>query len=70
MLQEVCQSALVLVLVDRTDLLCDIEACHMLREIVFADVVGQSVVQMTNLHLAIHGDRWHLLCRRWCCTQQ
>ena len=63
-LQKVSQTALVIILIDRTHFLSDVETCHMLRESIMTNVVGQSIVEMAYLHILVHWDRRHLLCRR------
>ena len=62
-LEEVSQTALIIVLIDRTHFLGDVEAGYMLRITVVANVVSQSIVEMTNLHILIHRNGRHL-CHR------
>lgn len=60
-LQEVSQTALVVVFVDRAYFLCDVEAGYMLRETVVSDVISQTIVQMAYSHIFVYRDRWHHL---------
>ena len=59
-LQEVSQSALVLVLLNGTHALCDVEVGHVLGPVVLADIVGQTVVQLTDSHVFVNWNRRHL----------
>ena len=63
-LQEVGQSTLVFVLLDRAHALGDVEVGHVLGPVVLADVVGQTIVQLTDFHVLVDGDgrHLHLLC--------
>ena len=61
MLQEVGQSALVLLLVDGAHALGDVEVGHVLGVIVVADVVGKPVVELAHPYLLVLGDGRHLL---------
>ena len=63
-LQKVSQTALVVILIDRTHFLSDVETSHMLRESIMTNVVGQAILKMTDLHILVHWDRRHLLCHR------
>ena len=63
-LQEVGQTALVFVFLDRAHALGDVEVGHVLGPVVLADVVGQTIVQLTDFHVLVDGDgrHLHLLC--------
>ena len=61
-LQEVSQTTLVVVLINRTNLLCNVETCYMLREIVVTNVVGKAVVKVTDSHILVNRNLRHLLC--------
>ena len=62
MLQEVRQTTLVVVLLNRTHLLGDIELSTLFWPRVVTDIIGQSVIQLTNAHCGVNGDVRHLLC--------
>ena len=62
-LQEMGEAALVLVFKDGTDLLGDVEMRLVLRLLVVADVIGQSVLQMADADIRIDRNRRHLLGR-------
>ena len=62
-LQEVSQSALVFILLDRSHFLCDVELSPVFRPVVVTDVISQSVVQFTNPHVFVNWKLWHLLRR-------
>ena len=53
--QEVGQSALVFVLLQRAYLLCNVEVGTVLRPVVVADEVSQSVAELANPHSSVHG---------------
>ena len=59
-LEEVGQSALVFLLLNGAHALCDVEVSHVLRVLVVADVVRQSVVKFADAHLIVNGNGWHL----------
>ena len=61
-LQEVGQSALVVILLDGAHTLGDVELCTLLRPGMVADVVGQSVIQFANADVRIYRNVRHLLC--------
>ena len=61
MFEEVRQTALRFVFQDGAHFLGDIEIGLALRLFVVPDVIGQSVVEFTDLHVRIHRDRRHLL---------
>ena len=60
MLQEVSQTALAVLLLDSSHTLSDVEVSHMLGILVVTDVIGQSVVQFTDLNGGVYGDGRHL----------
>ena len=60
-LQQVCQTALALLLLHRAHLLGDVVVGHLLGVVVVADVVGQSVVELTHAHILVLRQR-HVLC--------
>ena len=62
-LQEVGQPSLLVVLLDGTDPLCDVEVGYMLRPFVVKDVIGQAVAELSLSHVLVHGNRPHLLRR-------
>ena len=62
MLQEMRQTSLVVVLLNRTHLLGDIELSTLFWPRVVTDIIGQSVIQLTNAHCGVNGDVRHLLC--------
>ena len=57
MFEEVRQTALVVVFLHRTHLLCNVEVHLSFRFLVVADVVGQSVGKFSHTHLFVHGER-------------
>ena len=67
-LQEMGQTALVLVFQDGAHFLGDVEIGLPLRLLIVPDVVGQSVVKLADAHLRIDRDRRHLLgrCKNAC----
>ena len=58
-LQEVCQTALALFFLNGTHLLRDVEEGLVLRFLIVAEVVRQSVVETADAHFLIHGQRLH-----------
>ena len=52
-LEEVSQTALVIILIDRTHFLCDVETGYMLRITVVTNVVSQSIIKTTYLHILV-----------------
>jgi len=60
--QEVCKSSLVFVLLQRANFLCNVEIGTVLRPVVVADVVSQSVAELTDPYSCVHGYShvWHL----------
>ncbi len=61
-LEEVSETALGVVFLNRTYLLSDVEVCLVLGFLIVADVVGQAVVEFANLHCRVNGKWGHLLC--------
>ena len=61
MLQEVSETALALLFLNRTHFLCDIEEGLVLRLFVVTDVIGQTVVEVTYAHFLIYRKRLHQL---------
>ena len=61
-LKEVCQTALTLFFLYCTDLLCNVEVGLVLGLFVVADVVGEPIVELADLHRGVDGERGHLLC--------
>ena len=59
--QEVGESALALLLLNGTHLLCDVEVGAVLRPVVVTNVVGQPVVELSDAYGLIHRDGRHLL---------
>ena len=68
MLQEVGQSALVVILLNRTYALGNIELGTLFWPCIMTDVISQSVVQLTDFYIGVYGDGRHLLCHRCCYT--
>ena len=68
-LEEVSQTTLVLVLLNGAYTLCNVEVGYMLRPLVVADVVGQTVGQLADAHVLVDGDRRHLLRCSHCCHE-
>ena len=66
MLEEVSQTALVVVLLDRAHALSDVEVGLVLRPVVVTDVISKSVVQFSDAHLVVLRDRRQLLCHQCC----
>ena len=62
MLKEVGQTALTFLFLNRADLLRNVEIGAMLRPVVVTDVVGQSVVEFSDAHGRVEGNRRHHLC--------
>ena len=69
-LQEVSQTALVVVLLDRADTLGDVELSTFLGPVVMTDVVGEPVVELTNADVFVDGQRHHHLCHGYLGHQQ
>ena len=69
-LQEVSQTTLVVILIDGTHLLCNVETSYMLREIVVTNVIGQDIVEVTDSHILVNRYLWHLLCHHTTCSKQ
>lgn len=69
-LQEVGQSALVVILLDGADLLCNVELGTILGPVVVTDVIRQSIVQFTDANIGVNGNCWHLLCHHCYTTGQ
>ena len=69
-LQEVSQTTLVVILIDGTHLLCNVETSYMLREIVVTNVIGQAIVEVTDSHILVNRYLWHLLCHHTTCSKQ
>ena len=65
-LQEVGQTALLVVLLYGAHALCEVDLGPLLRPGIVTDVVGQSVVEPAHAHVFVDGDGGHLL-RRCCC---
>ena len=61
-LQEMSQTALVIVLLNTSHTLCNVEVGHILRPVVFTDVISQTIVQLSHFHVFVNGNGWHLLC--------
>ena len=61
-LQEMGQTALVLVLLNGAHTLSNVEIGHMLRPLVVPDVVGQSVWQLAYAHILVDRYLSHVLC--------
>ena len=60
-LQQMRQTTLVLVLVNRTHLLGNVEVGHMLRIAIVTNVVCQAVIQFSHAHLLVlRNCRHHL----------
>ena len=57
------EAALFLILEDGAHFLGNVEIGLSLRLLIVPDVIGQTVVEFSDLHVGIHGDRRHLLCR-------
>ena len=69
-LQEMGQSALVVILLNRTHLLGNVELGTVLRPVVVTDVISQSVVEFTDAYIGVNRNRRHLLCHHHCTTGQ
>ena len=69
-LKEVSETALRLLLLNRAHLLCDVELRTVFGPCVVTDIIRQTIVQLTDFHVLIHGDRRHLLCHSDYCKQQ
>ncbi len=59
--KEMRQTVLVILLQHGSDRLRNVELAALFGVLVVADVVGQSVVQMTDAHAVLHGKRLCLL---------
>ena len=72
MFQKMSQATLLIILLNGTDTLSDIEFCTLLGPCIVTDIIRQTVVQLSNLHIGVNGNRWHLLRHRGCrcCYQQ
>ena len=60
-LQQVGETALALLFLHRAHLLCDVVVGYFLGIVVVADVVGESVVELTHAHVLIL-RQCHVLC--------
>ena len=71
MLEKVSQSALVLLLLNRTHLLCNIEIAALFGPFVMTNVISKAVRQSTRLYSRVKGNIGHLLCMNThhCCKQ-
>ena len=61
--QEVGKTALVVLFLYGTYFLGNIEIGSVSRKTVFTDVIGQSVVQLSDTDIFVDRDRRHLLCK-------
>ena len=68
--EEVSQTTLRLFLLDSAHLLCDVEVGTILRPVVVADVVGQTIVQLANHYVGVSRNGWHLLCLSKSCEER
>ena len=59
---------LVVILLNRANALCNIELGTLFRPSIMADVISQSIIQLSYFYIRIHGNGRHLLCHRGCCT--
>ena len=59
-LQEVSQTTLVVVLLNRAHTLGNVELGTVFGPCVVTDVISQSVVQLTDTHVGVHRNRRHL----------
>ena len=57
MFQEMSQSALTLLLLHGTHLLCYVEVCTLLRPLVVTDIISESIRQDTHLDSRVQGYR-------------
>ena len=64
-LEEVSQTILIILFLDSTHTLGDVEVHFSLRIVVVADVIGQSIVKMAYDDRCVLRDEWHLLCLCW-----
>jgi hypothetical protein len=62
-LQEVGEAALILLFKNRTYLLRNVEVDLILGLLVMSDVIGQTVVEMSDSYLRVNGDGRHLTLR-------
>ena len=71
MLQEMSQTTLVLLLLNRTHLLGNVEVAAFLRPLIVADVIGEAIGQNANLYGWIKRNIGHLLSRNShnCCHE-
>ena len=60
-LEEMGQTALVVILLNGAHTLRNVEVCDMFRPIVVADVVGQSVLKLAYAHVLVNGNLSHFL---------
>ena len=70
MLEEVSETALRLLLLNSAHLLCDVEVGTILRPVVVADVVGQTIVQLTYNYVWVSRNGRHLLCLSKSCEER
>ena len=70
MLQEVCQTALVVILLDRAYTLGDKELSTLLGPRIVADVIRHAVVQLTHADIRVGRDRHSLLGHHGCRAYQ
>ena len=59
MLEEVSKTLLVVILLNSTYIVVDVEARLTLGLLVVADVIGKAVVELTYAHCGIHRKRSH-----------
>ena len=59
-LQEVSQTALVVILLNRAHFLGNVELGTLFRPCVVTDVISQSIVQFAHTHIWVNGNRWQL----------
>ena len=57
MLQEVSQTTLVVILLNRTHALGDVKLCALFGPCIVANVIRQTVVQLANAHVGVCGNR-------------
>ena len=67
-LQEVSQSALLVILLNGAHALCDVELGTLLGPSIMTNVISQSVVQLTDFYLGVNGHCRHLLSHHVGCT--
>ena len=68
-LKEVRKTALAVLFLNRTHTLCDVEVCHMLRPLVVAQVVGETVVELADADGGVDRNGRHLDVLRHCCCR-